>query len=81
MEYPELKNKHYATNNLHWFQSVQREATLQALMQQYRELEHARFVYFYGDRFHPALLDHFLACIDSIFDVRAPPLLTVLGQF
>ena len=47
----------------------------------YREIEHARFLDVYTDRFHPALLDDFLFIIDVIFDLRAPPLLIILGEY
>ena len=50
-------------------------------MQKYRELEQARFVYFVGSHFNPILLDNFLAVIDAIFDVRAPPLMLILSRF
>ena len=32
-------------------------------------------------RIHPELFDNYLAVIDSIFDIRIPPLFTVLGYF
>ena len=50
-------------------------------MQKYRELEQARFLSAYHSRIHPDLLDPFLAVVDAIFDVRAPPLLTVLSRY
>ena len=47
----------------------------------YRELEHVRFTDLYMHRIHPELFDDFLTVIDGIFDVRIPPLFTVLGYF
>ena len=35
----------------------------------------------YKGKFHPLLLDEFLKVIDKIMDLRAPPLLIVLGEY
>lgn len=65
----------------HWFDWVQKDYHLQPLMQKYRELEQARFIYYMGGHFNPVLLDDFLSVLDGIFDFRAPYLMLILGRF
>ena len=57
------------------------EKDIKSSMWLYRELEQARFIDLYGERFHPYLLNDFLLVIDTIFDIRAPPLLMILGEY
>ena len=70
-----------AKQGAHWIEWAYSDAELRPVIQQYQELEQARFVNSFGDRIYPELLDQFIAVIDSIFDLRMPPLLTVLAQY
>ena len=38
-------------------------------------------MHYWSHKFHPDLLDNFLAVLDAIFEVRNPPLLIVLGHY
>lgn len=51
------------------------------ILARYREFEQARFVDSFTGRFNPILLEEFLEVVNAIFDVRSPPLLTVLRSY
>ena len=57
------------------------DSDIYGTLQFYRELEHARFLDLYKHKIHPELFDDFIGLIDSVFDVRIPPLFTVLHHF
>ena len=51
---------------------------VQKTLNNYHELEQLRFIEQNAGKFHPEVLDDFLAVLETIFEIRAPPLLYVL---
>ena len=65
----------------HWIEVALQDTEIYGTLQLYRELEQARFLDMFKHKIHPELFDDFISLVDSVFDVRIPPLLTVLHHY
>lgn len=67
--------------DMHWFEEAKQIHQVQKTLNNYHELEQLRFIEQHAGKFHPEVLDDFLAVLETIFEIRAPPLLHVLRQY
>ena len=79
--YNQIDDDKKQIQNNHWIDVALKDPLVLETLQMYRELEQVRFIDLYMDRIHPDLFDDFISVIDGIFDVRIPPLFTVLGYY
>ena len=60
---------------------MHQDIVVSSLLENYRELRQSHFIFQWGKKLHPQLLDYFLAYIDSIYELKLPHLLSILSKF